>query len=373
MEKKYDIIGIATPATGTSVSPTTFLGPDGEAKYTFCKENFYATVQQNVDNALSEGADYIIALAHLGNLQYGAPYEDYPTSVSLIANTHGIDAVLDGHAHSVITDSIILNSHHKPVHLVSSGIKFQNIGVLTLSTEGEFSAELVPVGAIGADAGVTEFIGKIKEELLAEGKRVIGQSKVDMPALDAAGNWLVRGGQTAIGTFCADAFRTVLCTDIAMINGGGIRTGIAKGPITFNDLLAVFPFNNTACTATITGAQLLDALEVSNMYLPERDGGYMQVSGIRYKADLSVPSPVVLGADKLFSHVAPGPRRVSDVEILDKETGEYKPLDPSRTYTMAGISYNVVDLGSNGIFRHARLLESNLGQDVEILVSYLLM
>ena len=49
----------------------------------------------------------------------------------------------------------------------------------------------------------------------------------------------------------------------------------------------------------------------------------------------------------------------------------YLPLDPSRTYTMAGISYNIVDLGSNGIFRHARLLESNRGQDVEILLNYL--
>ena len=365
-------IGIVTPATATSVSPTTFIGEDGETRYTFCKDDFYNTVQQNVNKAKADGADYVVAMAHLGDTPYEAPYEDYPTSVSLIANTCGIDVLLDGHAHSVIPDSIILNSRHKPVHLVSSGIQFKNIGVLTLSTNGEFSAELVPVKEIGADAGVAEFIGKIKEELLAEGERVIGESKVDMPALDAAGNWLVRGGQTVIGTFCADAFRTVLGTDIAMINGGGIRAGIAQGPITFNDLLAVFPFNNTACTATITGEQLLDALEVSNMYLPERDGSYMQVSGIRYKTDPSVPSPVVLGADKLFSHVAPGPRRVSDVEILDKETGEYIPLDPSRTYTMAGISYNVVDLGSNGIFRYVHLLESNLGQDVEILVSYLL-
>lgn len=364
-------IGIATPATATSVSPNTFLGSNGQTKYSFCLEDFYATVQQNVDKALQEGADYVVALAHLGDLKYSAPNEDCPSSISLISNTYGIDVVLDGHAHSVIPDSILYNSRHKPVHLVSTGIQFQNIGLLTLSTEGEFSAQLVPVGEIPADEGVAEFVGKIKEELLAHGERVIGESKVTMPAYDAAGNWLVRAGETALGNFCADAFRIELGTDIAMINGGGIRAAIPCGPVTFNTLLSVFPFNNTACTASISGAQLLDALEVSVMCLPERDGGFMQVSGIRFKADSTIPSPVVLDEEKLFSHVGPGQRRVSNVEVLDRISGAYLPLDPSRTYTMAGISYNIVDLGCNGIFRYASLLERNLGQDVEILLNYL--
>ena len=361
-------IGIATPATATSVSPSTFLGSNGQARYSFCLEDFYTTVQQSVDKALHEGADYVVALSHLGDLQYSAPNEDCPSSISLISNTYGIDAVLDGHAHSVIPDSILYNSRHKPVHLVSTGIQFRNIGLLTLSTDGEFSAELVPVKEIPVDE---EFVGKIKAELLAQGERVIGESKVSMLAYDAAGNWLVRAGETALGNFCADAFRIELGTDIAMINGGGIRAAIPCGPVTFNTLLSVFPFNNTACTATITGVQLLDALEVSVMCLPERDGGFMQVSGIRFKADSRIPSPVVLDEDKLFSHVGPGQRRVSNVEIFDRTTGAYLPLDSSRTYTMAGISYNIVDLGCNGIFRHARLLESNRGQDVEILCNYL--
>ena len=323
-------------------------------------------MQQSVDNARDEGAHYVIAISHLGD----PPYGENPTSISLISNTKGIDAVLDGHAQSVIPDSLVHNLLGQPVHLVSTGTRFENIGVLTLSTDGEFTAGLVPVSEVEGDAGMEEFVGKTKEKITAEGEKVIGECRVDMPVFDTDGSWLVRKVECALGTFCADAFRVVLGTDIAMLNCGGIRAGISKGPVTFNDLLTVLPYNNTACIATITGTQLLDALEVSVMNLPEQDGSYMQVSGLRYKTDVSVPSPVVIGADNLFSHIAHGARRVSSVEVLDKLSGTYKPLDPSRTYTLGGISYNIIDHGSNGIFRHATLLESNLGQDVEILLSY---
>ena len=364
-------LGITTPATEISVSPKTFTNGEGVQIYTFCSENFYAAVQQSVDKAKAEGADYVVALSHLGDMPYGAPYEDYPTSTALIANTHGIDAVLDGHAHSVIPDSILFNSRHKPVHLASTGIKFQNVGVLALSADGKISAGLIPVGEIDEDEEVKGFIGKMKEELLAHGERVIGESKVHLKVFDTDGKWLVRSKEAAIGNFCADAFRIMLNTDIAMINGGGIRADIPNGAVTYNTLLSVFPFNNTACTAAMTGAQLLDALEASAMNAPLEDGSFMQVSGMRYKINPGIPSPAVMGDDNLISHIGPGQRRVSDVKILHKESGVYLPLDLSRIYTMAGISYNIVDLGSNGIFRHARLLESNRGQDVEILLNYL--
>ena len=364
-------IGIATPATVISVSPKTFLDTDGNKRYTFCQQEFYATVQQSVDNALADGADYVIALSHLGDMPYTPPYEDFPTSVSLIANTHGIDAVLDGHAHSVIPDSILFNSRHKPVHLASTGIKFQNIGVLAISANGEISVGLVPVGEVEEDEGVKEFIGKIKDELLAEGEKVIGECKTHLNVFETDRKWLVRHKEAPIGNFCTDAFRVMLDADIAMINGGGIRADIPQGPVTYNTLLSVFPFNNTACTATMTGAQLMEALEVTAMYAPLEDGSFMQVSGIRFKINSRIPSPVVMGEGKLYSHIGPGERRVSNVEVLDKASGAYLPADLSRTYTIAGISYNIENLGSNGIFRNATLLESNLGQDVEILVNYL--
>ena len=163
----------------------------------------------------------------------------------------------------------------------------------------------------------------------------------------------------------------MLKADVAMINGGGIRSGLSQGEITFNDLLAVFPFNNTACTATLTGQQLLDALEMSVRYLPDMDGSFMQVSGMTFEVDLSVPSPVVLDEYSWFSHVSPALRRVSHLQIWDKEQGAYVPVDTDRTYVLASFDYQLKGYGSNAVFRYATLKDDSHGLDVEVLISYL--
>jgi hypothetical protein len=87
--------------------------------------------------------------------------------------------------------------------------------------------------------------------------------------------------------------------------------------------------------------------------------------------DSTVGSPVVMGEDGLFLHVADAPRRVSELKILNKESGEYRPVELEKRYTLAGLSYQIKALGSQGIFRYAVLEEDNLGHDVEILASYL--
>ncbi len=360
-------IGVATPATETAVSYKTFLDEQGNPKYSFCNDNFYTIVQQNADKARAEGADYVVVLSHLGD----EPYNDYPTSLSLISNTVGIDAVLDGHSHSVIPDSTVLNKEGIPVLLASTGTKFQHIGLLTLSTDGKFTSRLVPAADVQPDASLLQYIVQVEERVLAEGERVIGKSEVTLPVYDEQGNRFVRFQETAIGNFCADAFRIMLDTDIAMINGGGIRNDIPQGSVTFNTMYSVFPFNNTVCTASLTGAQLADALEVSVMCLTEEDGGFMQVSGVRFKVNTAIATPVVLDENNIFSHVGGGERRVSGIEILNKSTGEYIPLDNARTYTISGVNYNITELGSNGIFRYAQVVLDNICQDVEVLVNYL--
>ena len=202
---------------------------------------------------------------------------------------------------------------------------------------------------------------------------MIGLSGITMNALDDNGEWLVREREMPIGNFCADAFCTVLDTDIAMINGGGIRADLPAGEVSYNTLISVFPFNNTACKAAITGQQLLDALEVSVMDLPERSGSFMQVSGLKFKVNQAVATPVVLDGKDLFSHIGDGKRRVSDVQVLDKASGKYMPVDPERTYTLGGINYTITRMGCDGIFRYAQLLQDNIAQDVEVLATYLQM
>ena len=368
---KVDIayIGFTTSLTMTSTSPKTFQDENGNFIYDFMKDSFYENAQSCIDEARSKGADYVVALSHLGNYDKG----EHANSISLITQTSGIDVVIDGHEHLVIPDTLVVNKKGESVLLASTGTEFSNIGLLTLSTEGKFNSRLVSSESdeILIDKEVFSFVKSIKEKTLKEGNRVIAISEVALPFEDSSGYKIVRKQETALGNLCADAFRIMLDTDIAMINGGGIRSDFPKGEVTFNDLLSVFPFNNTACIATLTGQQLLDVLEFSVSLLPYEDGSFMQVSGLKFNVDPSIQSPVVMDEKDLFLHVKEGKRRVSDLKIWDKESKTYQPVDLNRRYSLASFSYQLKDLGSSGIFRYTELKEDNLGLDVEVLASYI--
>ena len=133
-------------------------------------------------------------------------------------------------------------------------------------------------------------------------------------------------------------------TDIAFLGGGSIRADLPKGDVTFNDVYTMFPFENGTCKGECTGELLLDILEFSVSIAPGEFGGFQQVSGLRFEYDSSIPSPVVYDTDHSFAGVN-GERRVKKVEILNKETGKYEPLDPNKTYTFAASSYMAIDHG----------------------------
>ena len=360
-------LGLTTTTTATMVAPLTFVGNDGKIAYGFSRPTFYQKVQRAVDQARSEGADYVVALTHLGDSDRG----EHASSVSLITRTKGIDVVLDGHDHRVLPDTLVQNSKGEPVLLSSTGCKFQNIGLLTLSTNGKFSTKLVPSIEVEASADVRAFVESIKQKTLQDGQRIVGRSEVNLVADNETDGRLARYQETNLGDLCTDAFRVVLNTDVAMINGGGIRADISEGDITYNSLLSVFPFNNKACTATMTGQQLVDALEFSVRFLPETSGGFMQVSGVKFVVDTSLPSPVLVDGHQLFAGVGEGKRRVSQVEILDRKSGTYQPVDLKREYTLASFDYQIKNLGNAGIFRYAKLKDDYLGQDVDVLASYI--
>lgn len=360
-------MGFTTTTTSTLVASRTFLDEDGQIAYGFSRPTFYEKAQYQINQARKDGADYVVVLSHLGDSDRG----EHPSSVSLIARTTGIDAVLDGHDHCVLPDSLVKNLKGEPVLLASTGLKFQNIGLLTLSTEGKFTSCLVPSFEVEASEEMQAFVEAVKEKTLKEGERVIGMNEQVLSPDDALGNRLVRHRETNIGNFCADAFREVLNVDVALINGGGIRADLPQGKITYNHLLSVFPFNNKACTATMTGQQLVDALEFSVSSLPLEDGSFMQASGVKFVVDTTVPTPIKIDEHHLFAGVGEGKRRVSQVQIWDKASRQYLPIDLNRTYTLASCDYQIKNLGCAGIFRYATLLEDHLPQDVEVLATYI--
>ena len=360
-------VGLLTTSTPTSTSPLTYQDSTGRVVYTFMKEQFYTEAQRQIDAARAEGADYVVVLAHLGDI----PEDDHPTSLTLIAGTTGVDVVLDGHSHSTIPDTVVYDKEGRPVHLSSTGTELQHIGLLTIGTDGTIATRLLPSGGRQGDVQMQAYVDDLKEKASESGLHVVARNTVTLIAADEEGNRLVRRKEMPLGNLCADAFCHVLGTDVALINGGGIRTGMPLGEVTYNDLLAIFPFGNTACTATLSGQQLADALECSVRSLPVENGSFMQVGGMRFMVNPQLPSPVVLDADGLFSHVMPAaPRRVSHIYIRNRESGEYLPLDPKRIYTLASFDYVLKELGSDGMLRHATIMQDNLGLDAEILATY---
>ena len=361
-------IGFTTTTSGTVKS---LSDEQGNPLYSLMREDFYTNAQYFIDEAREDGADYIIALAHLGDTQNDAMH---PNSRSLIANTTGLDAVIDGHDHHVIEEQFINDKEGKPVLLTSSGTNFQYVGKLTIDTNGGIHSALVSTsnGGIIPDNETALFVNRVKEEVEGLGNFVIGHSEVDLMIYDENGKRIVRKQETNIGDFCTDAFRIFTGADIALVNGGGIRTNIEKGEIVFNDLYNVMPFGDMIATGTLTGEQLLDVLEYAVSYLPNEAGVFMQVSGLRFKINPDIPSPAVMDSEtEMFSHIEAGERRVSEVEVLDKQSGEYKDVELTRRYTMATLDYLILELGGSGIFKEVEPDPTYWGAEIEILRSYL--
>lgn len=361
-------IGFTTTTSGTV---TSLSDEQGNQLYSFMRDDFYENAQYFIDEARRNGADYVIALSHLGDSEKTG---GHPNSKSLIFNTTGLDAVIDGHDHHVIEEIFVNDKVGKPVLLTSSGSNFQYIGQLTINTDGKISSELVSItnNEVPADEATQQFINQLKDEISNHGNFVIGHSEVGLTINDVEGKRIVRTQETNLGDFCADAFRSFTDADIALVNGGAIRTSIKEGDILFNDLYNVMPFGDMIATGTLTGQQLLDVLEFSVSSLPSESGAFMQVSGLKFEVNPSIQSPVVKDPETaMYSHVGEGVRRVSNVEVLDKQSGEYMAVDLSRTYTMATLDYLILEKGGSAIFSHVKSDDIYWGADIEILRHYL--
>ena len=339
---KVAFVGAATPYSFNSSTPAYFQNERGEYIYSLCADNYYDNFQNFVDDARSQGADYVIALTHLGDdVSY-----DPINSQSLAANTRGIDVILDGHSHSTVPARMLKNKDGKEVLYTQTGSHFDNLGVLVISPDGRISNELIARNDYGKkDPATQAVIDRLKKEYAQLGARKIGHSEVLLPAKDENGDWLVRKYETSLGDLCADAFRITLGTDIAVLGGGSIRKDLPAGDIRFDDIFNVFPFNNTTCTAQLTGQQVLDMLEFGVAAYPTDFGGFPQVSGLTFEFDPDIESPVVYDINKAFVRIDAGPRRVFNVRVLDPETGCYEPIDPKREYSVGGTTYLLRDAG----------------------------
>ncbi len=366
--KKIAFIGVDTPQTIIKSTPVYFQDEDGNYIYSFSNEeqtkSLYETVQKAIDGAKAEGADICILMSHLGIGEDSAPYE----STDLIANTTGLDAVLDGHSHTVMEKQMVKDKEGKEVLLTQTGTKLENVGILFIGEDGSLINRLIPAVA-EKDPDVAAAIAKEEAAYEKEASEVLGSTDFDLVDKDTDGTRLIRNRETNLGDFCADAYRIIGQADIGIVNGGGIRASISKGDITLGNLISVFPFGNELCVLEVTGQTILDALEFGAMKEPGENGGFLQVSGLTYTIDPSIESPVKVDDIGAFDYIPEGaPRRVSNVQVGGED------IDPAKTYTVASHNYELVN-GGDGykkVFEGGTVVDlGGITTDMEVLRGYL--
>ena len=378
--RKIAFVGVTTPETFTKSTPAYFMN-DAQTQYIYDilggedGQKLYDAVQEAIDKAEFWGADTIIGLGHLGVDPSSSPW----TSEEVIAHTHGFTAFIDGHSHTVMANKQVTDASGKAVTLTQTGSYFKNIGKMTVGADGTITTELIDTYE-GLDAAVaataSNWISAV-DDMLGE-EIAVGDTKfyINDPA---TGKRRIRSGETNLGDFVADGIYTYfneieeLHCDVAIMNGGGIRTDVEAGPWSFKTCKTVSPFGNVACLMSVTGQQIQDALEFGARFAGaegKENGGFLQVAGARYTIHTGTPNTVQTNDKNVWTGSAATPR-VSNVEIYDKTTGTYKPLDPNATYALAGMNYTLRNLGDGfAMFDGATLIKDYVSEDYLVMSSY---
>lgn len=365
-ERRIAFIGVVTPTTFAQSTPKYFEDENGELKYDFLQDGdgsrLYAAIQKAVDDAREDSAEYCILVSHLGIEGTDPIYN----SSKVIENTTGIDAVIDGHSHSIVDGEKVKNKNGKTVLLSQAGYQIPAFGRLTIAKDGSLKSELIKEYD-KKDDRITASIERERAAFKDIISEVVGTVDFDMVAqLDDDYTWIVRNNESNLADFVADAYRYATGADIAFVNGGGIRKGIKKGEITYEDILNVHPFANEMCVRMVTGQEILDALEYSVSVAPDDFGGFLQVSGITFDVDLDKDAKVKKDELGMFAGFGSDERRVSNVKV----NGE--ALDLKKEYKAASNKYILFQKG-NGftMFEGEKVDLGRYVEDAQVLIEYL--
>ena len=336
---KVGFFGMETPETQTKANPALIKG------LTFATDDAFTKAAADQVAALKD-ADVVICLAHLGIDAESAPYR----STDLYAAVKGIDFIIDGHSHTVMTKG----ENGEPIQ--STGTAFANIGVIVIdnATKKIESNSLFEVKEDTAkDETVSAAAKTIVDRVDAEYDVVFAKSEVTLNGAKAPnGN---RDSETNNGDLITDAMiwkvmqnKEGLTVDadhvVAITNGGGIRAAIKPGDVTKKDINTVLPFGNTVAVIYVTGAELLEALEASTYSLPV--GGFPQVAGINFTLSTAVAYDA--NAETYPASTYYGPKSINRVVINSINGKEFKADD-----TYAVVTNNFVADGGDTYYAFA--------------------
>ena len=373
-------VGITTPETFTKSTPAYFMNK-AQTKYIYDilggedGQKLYSAVQKAVDKAKCL-ADVVIGLGHLGVDPSSSPW----TSEEVIAHTTGFDAFIDGHSHTVMENKQVADASGRLVTLTQTGSYFANVGEMTIAPDGTISTRLVSTydqEDVAVAAEQAAWVSSV-DEMLGE-KIAVADTKFYITD-PATGKRRIRSGETNLGDFVADGIYTYfneveqLHCDIAIMNGGGIRSDEDAGYWTFKTCKQVSPFGNVACLMSVTGKQIQDALEFAARFAGEggkENGGFLQVAGATYEIHTDIPNTVQTDDKNVWLGGATGTPRVQNVKIYDRANGTYVPLDESKTYALAGMNYTLRNLGDGfAMFDGAELIKDYVSEDYLVMSTY---
>ena len=366
-------VGLETPEAQTKANPALIQG------LTFLAgDEMYAAVQTQVDAARTDGADIVIVLTHLGVDSSSEPN----TSYDLYKKVNGIDFIIDGHSHTVMTKG----PEGEPIQ--STGTALNNIGVITIdnATKKIESNELIPIwhteevdgenvpvyDYTKSDATVANAAKAIIDPIDADYDQKFAESAVDLNGAKAPGN---RTEETNLGDLITDAMMWAIKTKapgvdmnnaVAITNGGGIRAAIAKGDITKKDVNTVLPFGNTLAVVYVKGSELLEALEVSTYCTPKSLGGFPQFAGM--EVELNTACEYDANDTTYPGSTYFGPKSINRITI---KTVNGKAFDKDATYAV--ITNNFLAAGGDTYYAFAAAqtqFDTGLPLD-EILMEYI--
>ena len=373
-------VGITTPETFTKSTPAYFMNK-AQTKYIYDilggedGQKLYSAVQKAVDKAKCL-ADVVIGLGHLGVDPSSSPW----TSEEVIAHTTGFDAFIDGHSHTVMENKQVADASGRMVTLTQTGSYFANVGEMTIAPDGTISTRLVSTydqEDVAVAAEQAAWVNTV-DDMLGE-KIAVADTKFYITD-PATGKRRIRSGETNLGDFVADGIYTYfneveqLHCDIAIMNGGGIRSDEDAGYWTFKTCKQVSPFGNVACLMSVTGKQIQDALEFAARFAGaegKENGGFLQVAGATYEIHTDIPNTVQTDDKNVWIGSATGTPRVQNVKIYDRANGTYVPLDENKTYALAGMNYTLRNLGDGfAMFDGAELIKDYVSEDYLVMSTY---
>lgn len=330
--KKIAFVGATTP-TARKTEEYAFVDKDYNELYNLSPDSLTDLIQKAVNNARQAGADYVVLLAHLGEEKN----EFNSDSHSIARQTTGIDVVLDGHTHSEIIGDTVHNKTGQTVVISQTGTKLKNIGKLVITPNGTITTELVPTSQLTRENEKVKRAYTITcEKSRNFTEQVIGDNETLLLVRDN-GKKVIRLRETNAGDFVADAVMDYCKSDIIMVNAGSIRTNLPSGKVTYGGIMDLVPYDNRLTVVEETGAKIVELLTACIQSLPNADGDFPQVAGLRFEIDGT-------------NHT------VSNVMVKNKSTRQYEPIKPDQLYTIGTTDYTVKGGGFKGLLRHSKIV-----------------